>query len=117
LFEGKELQIHKGDQVYRLNIPQAIHSALLALRRRNNVRLLWIDAVCIDQANMDERNMLFLNIRKMFGVAEGLYIWLGDSSLDGRLAINFLKSTNLDSLVAAVKQTRTASSLQRFLKS
>jgi hypothetical protein len=55
---------------------------------------------------MDERNMLFLNIRKMFGVAEGLCIWLGDSSLDGRLAINFLKSTNLDHLVAVAKQTR-----------
>jgi hypothetical protein len=48
-----------------------------------------------------------MNTRKRFGVAEGLCIWLGDSSLDGRLAINFSKSTNLD-LVAVAKQTRAA---------
>jgi len=72
------------------------------------ISLSGVDVFCIDQANMDERNMLFTNITKMFAVAEGLCIWLGDSSLDGRLAINFLKSTNLDHLVAVAKQTRAA---------
>ena len=37
-------------------IPVSLHGALEALRRRAEIVLVWIDALCIDQQNKDEQS-------------------------------------------------------------
>ncbi len=35
------------------NVTENLSEALVHLRRENEIRLLWIDALCIDQSNLD----------------------------------------------------------------
>ncbi|GJC90085.1 heterokaryon incompatibility protein 6, OR allele [Colletotrichum liriopes] len=39
----------------RLPVTDNLYQALLHLRQRDRDRILWIDAVCIDQGNLSER--------------------------------------------------------------
>ena len=61
-----------------------LHQALLQLRRnisRGNIRqtkLIWVDALCIDQTDMQERQAQILLMKDIFGYASQVLIWLGE---------------------------------------
>jgi len=59
-------------------IPWNAYNALLHLRKRDSVRCLWIDAVCIDQENISERNQQVLLMPKIYAQASRVIVWLGD---------------------------------------
>lgn len=48
--------VHKNTAYEMLLIPQNAFSALLYLRRDDKPRVLWIDAICINQDDVGERN-------------------------------------------------------------
>jgi hypothetical protein len=85
------LRIHKGDNVFAFNISQNLKSALWALRRHNTVRQLWIDAICIDQANTKERNEQVPKMDIIYGNARSVCIWLGEGDEQSKVAIDFIK--------------------------
>ncbi|KAH7122743.1 hypothetical protein B0J11DRAFT_436855, partial [Dendryphion nanum] len=39
-----------------ISVTQSLASALHALRHRNTRRIIWTDAVCIDQSNLTEKS-------------------------------------------------------------
>ncbi|KAK5690621.1 hypothetical protein LTR97_012177 [Elasticomyces elasticus] len=45
---------------------------------RGNVRRVWCDAICINQANVDERNSQVATMGRIYAEAQCLFIWLGD---------------------------------------
>jgi hypothetical protein len=51
---------------------------------------IWVDAVCIDQGNVEERNVQVLRMREIYEKAHMVLIWLGPEAGDGGLAISFL---------------------------
>ncbi|KAG7294469.1 hypothetical protein NEMBOFW57_004542 [Staphylotrichum longicolle] len=51
--------------------------AVEALREENTPRLLWVDAVCIDQTNIDERNQQVAIMRDIYSRARRTVVWLG----------------------------------------
>lgn len=58
-------------------------AALRQLRVRttfNNEELcLWTDALCINQRDVLERQLLVTHMQAMFNYAEAVWIWLGDT--------------------------------------
>lgn len=92
--------------------------ALRALREPRQDRWLWADAICIDQANVDEKNLQIETISKIYGQAESLYssrplfrpklfrivpadhvsrcIWLGESDSATSMAFNFIQREVLE---------------------
>lgn len=54
-----------------------LHSALLRLRLRDKPRLLWVDAVCINQDDIPERNSQVSLMRNIYQQAKCVLIWLG----------------------------------------
>jgi hypothetical protein len=84
-----------------INITENLHSALQNLRRPDKTLMLWVDAVCIDQANISERNSQVSNIPQTYAEAAGVLVWLGtdDVQQDGRLCIGFF--TELAALIAS----------------
>lgn len=54
--------------------------ALLALRQTDEDRLLWIDAICIDQDNDKEKGHQVGQMRQIYENAEQVLIWLGPSN-------------------------------------
>ena len=60
-----------------IHIPSNLHAGLLQLRRESEPVFLWADSLCIDQNTVEERNHQVNNMRKIFGNARQVTVWLG----------------------------------------
>jgi hypothetical protein len=54
-------------------------AALRALRTLDSPRILWVDAVCIDQSDTDEKSKQIPLMRDIYACARSVLIWLGPS--------------------------------------
>jgi hypothetical protein len=72
-------------------ITKNLHSALQNLREPDKILVLWVDAVCIDQSNIMERNSQVSNIPQTYSEASAVLVWVGTDSLqnDGQLCLDF----------------------------
>ena len=66
-------------------VVETLFQALLRLRT-DEVRYLWIDALCIDQHNLEERSMQVANMLLLFQKATKVLVWLGEHSGHTRAA-------------------------------
>ncbi|UKZ55786.1 hypothetical protein TrVGV298_009610 [Trichoderma virens] len=82
-----------------IRITENLYAALRSLRKPTETVVLWVDAVCIDQQNIVERNSQVANFPKTYAGATNVLVWLGpDDVLDhGRLCLNFF--TDLAALI------------------
>jgi len=73
--------ISSGDVVYINNLPMLVSASLYAavqtLRRTDSVRHLWIDALCINQADSAEKTRQVAMMRRIYTHCERCCIWLG----------------------------------------
>ena len=65
------------DRKYKILIRQNLRDALLRLRRRHESRVLWIDAVCIDQEDANEKTLQVGLMKRIYESAENVVAWLG----------------------------------------
>ncbi len=68
-----------------------LYEALSTIRNRETSQLLWIDAVCINQHNAQERGNQVQRMSEIYSKAESVLIWLGSGNSDGEIALSFLK--------------------------
>ncbi|KAL2277951.1 hypothetical protein FJTKL_15079 [Diaporthe vaccinii] len=69
-------------------------------------RLFWIDAICIDQDNVRERNHQVGLMKQIYSMASNVYIWLGRESENSRLAMDFLANESTKPLKQQVDDFR-----------
>jgi len=72
-------------------VPVSLYGALEALRRRAETALVWVDALCINQQNKDERSQQVQLMTSIYSKAESVAIWLGPEADNSLLAIDLLK--------------------------
>lgn len=53
--------------------------ALRYLRKRKKPRLMWVDAICIDQSSNDERGHQVELMGEIYKYASNVIIWLGEA--------------------------------------
>jgi Heterokaryon incompatibility protein (HET) len=70
-----------------LHVTKNLKSALLHLRNRTKERLLWIDAVCINQDDLQERSQQVGIMRDIYKNASETLVWLGEESQNSGLGI------------------------------
>jgi hypothetical protein len=95
--DGQPPESHAG----LIHITENLHSALQNLRKQDETLVLWVDAVCINQADVRERNSQVTNMPRIYSQAASVIVWLGrDPEVRGyeALALRFLQ--DLASLVA-----------------
>ncbi|KAM0540538.1 hypothetical protein ACHAPJ_013586 [Fusarium lateritium] len=61
-----------------LSISGNLHAALRALRRSDVHRLIWADAICINQNDVEERSQQVRLMGKIFSGACQVIVWLGE---------------------------------------
>jgi hypothetical protein len=66
------------------------YNALLRLRYPHQKRILWVDAICIDQTNVLERNQQVQLMRRIYNQANRVLIWLGVEANGSAQAIAML---------------------------
>ena len=60
-----------------IKITQSLYEALIHLRHPEATRTLWVDAVCIDQNNNDEKIEQLPHMKDIYQYANQVVIWLG----------------------------------------
>ena len=76
----------------RLAVTQNLAQALRYLRSPAQLRTLWIDAICINQEDVKEREQQVERMGDIYQSARKVLIWLGPNSHDSALAIETLNS-------------------------
>jgi hypothetical protein len=74
-----------------LRVGRNLWTFLHQFRRRdtNNQGLLWIDAICINQASIGERNHQVAQMRDIYAGAASVIVWLGGDIDDATLQMAF----------------------------
>lgn len=73
-----------------LKVTQSLLTALSYLRLSDKERILWIDQICIDQDNADERSHQVLQMSKIYKEATCNIAWLGESDEDTQIAFDLV---------------------------
>jgi Heterokaryon incompatibility protein (HET) len=81
--EGNGFEYIQCDNITK-KIWRNLHQALIQLRRKisskatRQTKLIWVDALCIDQTDMLERQNQIGLMKDIFGFAAQVLIWLGE---------------------------------------
>jgi hypothetical protein len=67
------------------------HDALKHLRAKLGAFSIWVDAVCIDQANYEEKMDQIKLMGDIYAEAETVYVWLGSGSGACSRALKFVE--------------------------
>lgn len=60
------------------------------VRSTSKTRILWIDAICINQEDTEEKNVQIKLMRRIYQEAETLLVWLGDDDGDNGAAVGLI---------------------------
>jgi hypothetical protein len=74
----------------RSHVTTNLEQALRHLRYEDRERILWVDALSINQQDVRERNSQVRKLRNIYMGAKGVLVWLGLEE-DARVALNFCK--------------------------
>ncbi|KZL85523.1 hypothetical protein CI238_04598 [Colletotrichum incanum] len=73
-------------------IRESLHNALVTLRSVSERKVLWVDAICINQGSVAERNLQVRQMNRIYAYAKLVDVWLGAPTPDSHRGINFLRS-------------------------
>lgn len=71
-------------------ISSNLEAALRVLRYQHSPRILWVDALCINQTDLVEKNVQVGQMHSIYAFASRVVVWLGPGSEDSDLAMSFL---------------------------
>ena len=74
----------------RLALTKDLLNAIRRLRRKDKTETLWIDQVCINQEDLQERSDQVQLMRKIYEKATNVFIWLGDEADESNTAIKLI---------------------------
>ncbi|KAF1830322.1 HET-domain-containing protein [Decorospora gaudefroyi] len=74
-----------------IDVTENLHSALQHLRSEDIDRVLWVDAICIDQGNERERGHQVQQMCKIYSQAEEVIVWLGQATEETNILMDSLR--------------------------
>ncbi|KAH6709582.1 heterokaryon incompatibility protein-domain-containing protein [Leptodontidium sp. MPI-SDFR-AT-0119] len=77
---------------YGFVVTTNLSRAMYSLRKEDTDRILWIDAISIDQDDLDERSSQVQLMRDIYRAASGTVVWLGEELLYTDRTFDLLKS-------------------------
>lgn len=107
---------------HSLNITQNLYTALLHLRDHACSRIIWVDAICIDQADEKEKGHQIQFMAAIFAKANRVIVWLGEAQEDSDQALKsiriagekFTKPSNVEQFQRAILQLLKRSWFRRI---
>ena len=101
---GDPLSVEIGVDAELLITPN-LFTALPYLRHVTQERVLWIDAICVDQQNLRERSQQVGRMKDVFFLAERVIVWLGPETNDSNLALSALQALSLEIRYDWIRET------------
>ncbi|OAK97632.1 HET-domain-containing protein [Phaeosphaeriaceae sp. SRC1lsM3a] len=78
---------------HRLDVTLNLYAALSRLRHHSFARLLWIDAICINQRDQSEKEQQIQYMTTIYSQANFVIVWLGEAANDSDLACERIRNT------------------------
>ncbi|KAI1741583.1 heterokaryon incompatibility protein-domain-containing protein [Xylaria scruposa] len=85
--ESQESTEQSKAQMLTLDIRFNLANAMRYLRHAYQIRTLWIDAICINQVDMAERDRQIKRMGRIYGKSAAVIVWLGSASSSSSLAL------------------------------
>ncbi|KAL3587424.1 hypothetical protein FPOAC2_13321 [Fusarium poae] len=82
-----------------LSVRENLYAALSHLRDRSIERIIWIDAICINQGDLKEKGQQVQSMAKIYSKASRVIVWLGGATPDSGQALEEIR-------IAAEKRTK-----------
>ena len=79
-----------------------LHAALTQLNQGGVRSWLWVDSICINQSDIEEKSLQVAQMRTIFSRADHVYIWLGAGSIETAEAIDFATRVGTRALTVGV---------------
>ncbi|KAI3316646.1 HET-domain-containing protein [Xylariaceae sp. AK1471] len=79
------------DDVVGFPVGRNLYTALKRLRLNDALRTLWVDAICIDQTNIKEKNAQILLMRRIYQHGLRTIVWLGGHDHQTRQAFRAIE--------------------------
>lgn len=79
-----------ADRFKSLAINKSLEEALRYLRYADRERTLWIDAICVNQDDLEERSSQVQKMANIYTKAARVIAWLGSASHNSKLALDTL---------------------------
>ncbi|KAF2758401.1 HET-domain-containing protein [Pseudovirgaria hyperparasitica] len=77
-----------------LKVTRSLYNALRHLRLQDKSRMLWADAICINQSDVPERSSQVTQMLRIYQTAKTVIVWLGPDSEKGQAkqAVNAIRT-------------------------
>jgi hypothetical protein len=113
------LSIYIGmDGETTFSVTKNLGIALPYLRYVDKKRVLWIDAICVNQRNFDERGQQVQRMTDIFPKAKRVIVWLGPAADDSSLALETMtqlaSKIDVDWIAQSMKPTSLDASDQHW---
>lgn len=77
---------------HRFDVTSNLHAALSQLRHYSFARLLWVDAICINQRDNTEKEQQIQYMTTIYSQANCVVVWLGEAANDSDLACERIRN-------------------------
>ncbi|KIM95639.1 hypothetical protein OIDMADRAFT_73942, partial [Oidiodendron maius Zn] len=81
-----------------MNITSNLYAALQHLRLNDQDRIIWVDAICINQADDNERIHQVQQMSKIYKEAEQVIVWLGRGTEGSDCTMDFMKQLQANNI-------------------
>jgi hypothetical protein len=93
-----------------------LYGALLHLRNQALSRVVWIDAIRIDQENLEEKEQQIQFVAKIYAQASRVIVWLGKSADDSDIAFEAIRTAAYDEYTSPVTEQPIEISIFKLLE-
>lgn len=69
-----------------------LEACLRAIRKRWRRCVLWIDAICINQTDVQEKNVQVPQMGRLYSIAPVVLVWLGPSNTNIKLFVSWMRA-------------------------
>ncbi|KAL1623110.1 hypothetical protein SLS54_004596 [Diplodia seriata] len=83
-----------GGDCSSLRLTENCHSALTHLRRRHGSITVWVDSICINQEDKQEKSSQIPLMKEIYTWASPVYVWLGEGNARSDKAIDYLSNVS-----------------------
>jgi hypothetical protein len=86
-----DIWVEAESKTERLTVTQNLAEALQHLRYEDQPRILWVDAICINQRDISERNSQVKRMADIYTLSSRVVVWLGPECDNSSLALELLE--------------------------